>query len=169
MSSLEINVTRVPEGIRHYSFVAHARDLGLIASIPSDVAVEADLERRGRQFLVTGEVQATGRFTCDRCLTEFDQSVDTSFRVLFMPDGVPGTPTEADEEVRHLPADSQVIVLDEDVRQSIALAVPVKLLCREDCEGLCPQCGRNLNDGQCSCKRDDTDPRWEPLRKLSRS
>lgn len=169
MSSFEINATRVPEGTNHYSFGAEASDIGLMDAFQGKITLEVDLDRRGRQFLVSGEALANGRFTCDRCLTAFDQETHGIFRVLLIPEGVPVTPGEPDDEIRVLPSESLVIELDEDVRQSLRLAVPVKLLCTDECKGLCPQCGTNLNEGQCECESDTTDPRWEPLRKLSRS
>jgi len=167
MSCFEIHVSRVPEGINQYSFSASASDLGLSDSFPADVSVGADLERRGRQFLVSGKVSTHGRFTCDRCLTSFERAIDGTFHVLFVPEGT--APDQQDDEVRIIPSDMMVIILDEDVRQAIELTVPVKLLCTEDCKGLCPRCGKNLNHGPCTCEHDETDPRWEPLRKLSRS
>ena len=51
------------------------------------------------------------------------------------------------------------------VREDLLLALPAKFLCREDCKGLCPMCGKNLNDGSCSCKK-PIDPRLEALRQL---
>jgi uncharacterized protein len=46
------------------------------------------------------------------------------------------------------------------------LSIPLKVLCKDDCKGLCPRCGINLNDTSCSCDTTDTDPRWAPLSKL---
>jgi len=171
MSHFEIHVARVPEGSQQYSFSARAEDLGLSQEFSSDVLVKADLERRGRQFLVSGACDTVGRFTCDRCLSEFQKEIGGSFRVLFVPEGVSGSSDqpETDDEVRTIPSDLLVIVLDEDVRQAVELTVPVKLLCRDECKGLCAKCGKNLNESPCACENDETDPRWEPLRKLSRS
>ena len=169
MGCFEINATRVPEGTNPYAFASPARDLDLPESFPADVTVEVEVERRGRQFLVNGEVRTTGRCVCDRCLDTFDQDLSGTFNVLFVPEGTPLSSEQPDDEVRVIPSDSMVIQLDDDVRQCIELAVPVKLVCTEGCKGLCAQCGKNLNEGPCTCERDDTDPRWEPLRKLSRS
>jgi uncharacterized protein len=59
-----------------------------------------------------------------------------------------------------------VIDMADDVRQTVLLAVPLKNVCREDCRGLCPQCGRNLNDGACDCKETRVDGRWDKLKEL---
>ena len=62
--------------------------------------------------------------------------------------------------------ESQEIDLDELVMSDLLLTLPMKHLCREDCKGLCAQCGKNLNEGDCGCKKKPVDPRLEALRKL---
>jgi uncharacterized protein len=59
-----------------------------------------------------------------------------------------------------------VLDLTEAIRQYALLAVPMKPLCREDCAGLCPGCGRNLNQGGCDCPPQEADPRWAKLKNL---
>ena len=69
-------------------------------------------------------------------------------------------------EVQIVQPGLSVIDISEDVRQTILLAVPLKLLCRDDCRGLCAGCGANLNTEACRCEAADTDPRWDSLRSL---
>ncbi|MBP1654290.1 MAG: hypothetical protein H6Q28_846, partial [Bacteroidetes bacterium] len=78
---------------------------------------------------------------------------------------------EAAETERFDPAEVQVLspamaVIDlaEDVRQTLMLSVPLKLLCAEDCRGLCPTCGANRNTAGCDCREDEPDSRWEQLK-----
>jgi uncharacterized protein len=59
-----------------------------------------------------------------------------------------------------------VLDLTEVVRQAIFLAIPMSPVCRADCAGLCPQCGQNLNEGQCHCVSEVVDPRLEVLKQL---
>ena len=56
--------------------------------------------------------------------------------------------------------------MDEQLREQIEMEFPMRLLCSEDCKGLCPKCGKNLNEGECDCDHTEIDPRMEPLRKL---
>ena len=58
------------------------------------------------------------------------------------------------------------LLLEDALREQVLLALPLKVICREDCKGLCPHCGANLNDGQCSCADDVDDPRWTALKDL---
>ena len=56
--------------------------------------------------------------------------------------------------------------MDEQLLEQLQMEFPMRFLCREDCKGLCPKCGKNLNEGECDCDHTDFDPRLEPLRKL---
>ena len=56
--------------------------------------------------------------------------------------------------------------MDEQLREQLEMEFPMRFLCREDCKGLCPKCGKNLNEGECDCDHTEIDPRMEPLRKL---
>lgn len=169
MGSLEINVSRVTDGKHEYAFIAPARDLGSSEAFPGDVRVTAELERQGKQFLLTAQVESRGAFICDRCLRGFERDIHGQFRTLFVPEGFSREALDETDEVRTLAADALVITLDDDVRQSVELAIPWKLLCKEDCRGLCRSCGKDLNEGMCGCESEEIDPRWEPLKKLSRS
>ena len=56
--------------------------------------------------------------------------------------------------------------MDEQLREQLEMEFPMRFLCDEDCKGLCPKCGKNLNEGECDCNHTEIDPRMEPLRKL---
>ena len=56
--------------------------------------------------------------------------------------------------------------MDEQLREQLEMEFPMRFLCTEDCKGLCPKCGKNLNEGECNCDHTEIDPRMEPLRKL---
>ena len=62
--------------------------------------------------------------------------------------------------------DDGFLDMDEPLREQLEMEFPVRFLCKDDCRGLCPKCGHNLNDGECGCETKEIDPRLEPLRKL---
>jgi len=78
-----------------------------------------------------------------------------------------GQKAQPGDEVQYLSPDANILDLGEDVRQYLILAVPQKLLCSDDCRGLCPQCGVNRNRVRCNCSTKEIDPRWEGLKKVS--
>jgi uncharacterized protein len=77
--------------------------------------------------------------------------------------GEPGV--DEAEDVLPLP-DGAELDVTAPVREQVLLAVPRYVNCREDCRGLCPQCGTNWNEAECDCTSDELDERWEPLRRM---
>ena len=71
-----------------------------------------------------------------------------------------------EENDEYLLLDNYQLPLDELVEEELILNLPSKNLCRKDCRGLCPKCGRNLNEGLCGCRSDTIDPRLEVLKQL---
>lgn len=96
---------------------------------------------------------------CDRCASEVDRAYDFRFQHLL------ADHLNDEDNDDFLLVEDMRLDLEAFVREDIFLALPTKFLCREDCKGLCPQCGKNLNDGSCSCKK-PIDPRLEVLRQL---
>ena len=167
MSGLRINISKLSEGVHRHSLSTDPSDIGLDDRFRTTVQVEVSVEKTNRQLLVHSTSHCTGTFTCDRCLDEFRRDVDTDFSIVYLQDQ-PG-PEEADNErleVQYLSAETNMIDLGEDVRQYTLLGLPLKMLCSKDCQGLCPVCGINRNKTKCSCRTDETDPRWSELKRL---
>ena len=126
----------------------------------------------GGPVLVTGRLQATGegRFywqgtlktvvtgECRRCLAPVTAPVTAEAGALFTQEA----DAQEDPDAYPLPGDATEIDLAPAVRQEVLLAVPRFLQCREDCRGLCPRCGQDLNAGPCGCEP-ATDSRWQKL------
>ncbi|MEX2116401.1 MAG: DUF177 domain-containing protein [Bacteroidota bacterium] len=164
MSSLRINISKLSEGDHQYSLRTEPPDIGLDLRFDRNVEVEARVEKANRQILVRVEARAAGRFVCDRCLDEFRQDVMSEHTIVYIQGGDPPEDLEKSQEIQYLPKDVNIIDLGEDVRQFMILSVPVKMLCKEECAGLCPVCGSNRNTSQCSCTAEETDPRWATLK-----
>jgi uncharacterized protein len=121
-----------------------------------------DIRLRGR--LSTGlELQ------CARCLEPVKQDVVREFELLYRPLGADAgrdelSVTAAEAEIGYYQGDG--ILLEDVLREQVLLALPLKVTCREDCKGLCPHCGKNLNEEQCSCSVPMEDPRWAALKEI---
>lgn len=102
---------------------------------------------------VSGTVAATWEGSCRRCLVEVTGLVEADVRELYRQRRRRET-TDADEET--YPLDSEMLDLRPLVRDALLLELPLAPLCRDDCAGLCADCGANLNEGTCMCGR----PGW---------
>jgi uncharacterized protein len=122
-----------------------------------------------RDIRLNGDVAATFEVGCARCLEPVVLNVQRNFDLLYRPQGsdageaeIPVTSTEA--EISYYQGEG--LLLEDALREQVLLSLPVKTICREDCKGLCPHCGRNLNFEQCSCAEPLEDPRWSALKDI---
>ena len=130
---------------------------------------QVELLRTDRSILVRGTLETKIRAMCSRCLSPFDHPLRLRLEEEFFPvvDVVSGVLLPVAEGTGAFTIDeSHILDLSEAVRQYVLLAAPMKPLCRKDCSGLCPSCGRNLNQGPCGCLAGSPDPRWSQLEKL---
>jgi uncharacterized protein len=118
--------------------------------------VDVNLEKTSNQLYLKAAIQAAGTFQCDRCVEEFDKGLNTSYTMFYVYDDLDAT-TYEESQVQVLSPDTTHLDLTKDIREMVMLAVPMKLLCRENCQGLCSRCGRNWNYGQCTCHEEQSD------------
>lgn len=121
--------------------------------------------------LVRGKLTGAVAVPCNRCAEDANVSLDASFdeyEEIPSSDGHHTTGDGAHEE-NHIVFDrgAPMLNLAEVAWEQFMLALPASPLCKQDCKGLCPQCGTNLNIGTCACERDEGDPRMAALRGLS--
>jgi uncharacterized protein len=122
------------------------------------------LTRTPQGILVQGSLNAKTPVACVRCLTPVDADIDFPFEELFVP---PTSPQANNPDTKDYVIDEGgYIDLTPIIREEGIVAVPIQVLCREDCKGLCPQCGQNWNEGTCDCAPDDIDSRLASLRSL---
>jgi uncharacterized protein len=152
-------------------FVEEMRQVG-----PLHAAGRADLlkEHRGPQEIVAdirvrAALQTQMEVPCARCLEPVVEAVDTTFDLLFRPtgvdnDGVDRSITASETEIGYYEGDG--LLLEDVLREQVLLALPAKVLCSEDCKGLCAECGRNRNTDPCTCATTPADPRWAALQAL---
>ncbi len=120
--------------------------------------------------LVTGDLRCSLELTCARCLEPFTLPLQFSLEEEFRPtlDIFTGAslPVAADDEAATRIDEHHELDLTEVVRQNLLLAVPPSPVCRSKCAGLCALCGKNLNEGPCTCEPVSLDPRLAVLRQL---
>ncbi|HEX4831270.1 MAG TPA: YceD family protein [Trebonia sp.] len=162
------SLSRQAGSLRDVALAARAPDgvgSGLVL-VPAgaDVALDLRFEAVTEGVLVTGSAVAPLAGECARCLDPVSSNLEVSFQELYLYE--PGAQDEeADGEERYL--DGELLDLEPAFRDAVVLALPLSPLCREDCPGLCPECGAHLAEaGPDHGHGDDADPRWAALRKL---
>jgi uncharacterized protein len=137
----------------------------------SNVKGNIKLSNTGNLLLIEGQISTDMKFPCSRCLIDFSMLVEApieeQFRVERVIDAATVLPMEEeDEAVEAALVTNNVLDIDELIRQNLLLVLPIQPLCKEDCAGLCPTCGENLNVRQCSCPPGDVESPFRVLADL---
>nr|HEX4313212.1 DUF177 domain-containing protein [Kofleriaceae bacterium] len=137
---------------------------------------ELDLYAEGSHGFAAGTFKGFVTVACSRCIEPVRLDIDDKVRITFMPaaempadDDEPATGEDgkqlADEDLDLFPFDGERIDLEPFLREELVLAIPYAPLCKEDCKGLCPQCGADWNTETCACEK-PVDPRLAALKGL---
>ena len=142
-------------------------------SLPEGCSVRAAAQWLEPSLLsVTISISASVVAPCARCLKDAPLAISDDLMYLYYSRGLEfGKDTELESDEGFMPVEidffGRTLDLAPQVWESLLLLLPSKVLCREDCAGLCPRCGADLNEGPCSCKGEEGDPRFEVLRGLA--
>ncbi|MBR5479582.1 MAG: DUF177 domain-containing protein [Clostridia bacterium] len=129
-------------------------------TVPSDVKVTGDIKNRAGYLILNMTMEAEIVTVCDRCLDSIARMHTVEFEAV-LADSIEG---EEDDGI--IVCENDEFVPDELAASTFILEMPTKNLCREDCKGLCPKCGTNLNESDCSCTKKEIDPRLSKLLEL---
>ncbi|MDR1988961.1 MAG: DUF177 domain-containing protein [Acidobacteriaceae bacterium] len=135
------------------------------------VALAFDIDKDKRQFRLAGSLQSTLVLRCSRCLEAFELPVSAEFDLHYQPRVVAQASGETEIQEDDLATavyDGEEIDLGQLMIEQFYLALPMKPLCSDECKGLCPVCGTNLNRGMCNCHRQWEDPRFAALRAMKK-
>ena len=129
------------------------------------VHVEATVKKIGEEIAIKGKITTRISFNCSRCLVPFEFPIDSRFDLIYLPEELEEVKEELDsEDVSRLFYYNRKIDFKEIILEQLNLTFPVKPLCSEDCQGICPVCGKIVKQGECSCVRDKSDPRLDKLK-----
>lgn len=173
-----IRVEDIPVQGKHQSFLedegplnerlgGEATDSGLQFAGP--VQVWMTLSRSGRVILVKSRIEARVKCVCARCLDPFTLTLHSEIQTSLKPK--PDPRLASSEEIELSREDLQTDFYEEEVvdlsplvQDQVLLTLPPKVVCQEECRGLCPRCGKNLNRGTCQCQGAEVDPRLASLK-----
>jgi uncharacterized protein len=176
---MKINVITIPEeglGVK-FSLTGSMLD-GLISaagpgSLPGafilqKVEVAGSIKKYRQSLAFTGHLETLLSTACARCLEEALLPVQTDFSYTLLPVSGPGQ-NEVElqtEDLEIVYYEGEIIDLAPLMAEQVILQIPMRVLCRESCQGLCPRCGANLNEGACDCPQEVIDPRWAGLKNI---
>jgi len=138
------------------------------------VKVDVTVEREFGHLKAMGRVQVPVTLTCGRCLATYPSVIDSSFRIIFRKETARQAEVEDETEL----CDDDLIAstysgdeldLAHEIEEQVAMEIPLKPLCEEDCKGLCPACGADLNTASCTCSREPVNLKFSALKDFKAS
>lgn len=171
--SLKINVVTIPEEGLHLClsesgswFKELLPDEGNADFVLREVTVDCLISKAGRDIIIRGKIAALLDTCCSRCLENINLPLNSDFSYTLTPFRV-----EAEEELELCSDDLEISYYSGDIidlepllYEQIILQIPIKALCSEECRGLCPRCGINLNNASCNCQAGFIDERLAVLK-----
>jgi uncharacterized protein len=134
---------------------------GTCCPVSEPVNAEGVVRNTAGVMMMTGTVRTCLHGVCDRCAADFTRDVEIPINVVLVTE----LADEDNEDEWVFPLEGDSADLEDIIRTVFVLNLDSKLLCKEDCKGLCHRCGKNLNDGPCSCQK-ELDPRFAALKQL---
>jgi uncharacterized protein len=168
---VKLNIDEIPQEGTRVSFEEGSlrpEELGeVVAGFNGPVRVSFWLDKQEDGLIqAQGEYSADLQLICGRCLETFAQKIKGGLNLVFLPRLQDENPEEVElsgDEMDVSFYSGDEIDLSAALRDEVALSLPMAPLCREDCPGLCPECGKPRSEGACGCEKETTDPRWAKL------
>ncbi|RAK06207.1 uncharacterized protein C8C77_12741 [Halanaerobium saccharolyticum] len=117
--------------------------------IKDPIKLELEIFNTSDSFVVEGKLKANLILRCSRCLQKYSSPVELDI---------------SEDVLKSEMEDEEELYLDEIIVDNIILSLPMKPLCSDDCKGICPECGQDLNEGECDCEVEALDPRLAKLK-----
>jgi len=153
---LYINLSDLKEigGRKNVSLELEFPDLEFVdrdIKIKDSVQLDLEIYNTRDSFVVKGTLEAELILSCSRCLKKYSSPIKLDI---------------SEDVMKSEMEDEEELYLDDIIVDNIILSLPMKPLCSEDCKGICPECGQNLNEGECDCEVETVDPRLAKLKEF---
>ncbi len=129
------------------------------------VHAELTVKKVGEEILIKGKLVTSLSLICSRCLVPFETSVDSKFDLVYLPEelDVMQDQLESDDMNKLFYYDGKIDI-EEVILEQLNLVFPAKPLCADDCQGICPVCGKIIRESECVCVQESSDPRLKKLK-----
>lgn len=167
--AMKIDLRRVKPDGTEFNFTDIPLDLELAADgfeFPEPVDVDLVASKSGDEVIVQGRISTAVEVECSRCLEVFEMDINSKIQFVIQLLDTAEPEASDDDDFVIVPKTTGEFEIGARVREAILLDLPLKPLCSENCRGLCPMCGVNLNESECDCTPDKSDERWDSLKQL---
>ena len=148
-----------------FEIAAESLDLGALQLAESHLKCVISVDTLSHGYRVHGTIEAMAHETCDRCLVRFKGNFQSLLNVILTDDQ--SLLNEKNVDVIQFTDTEEFIDLSSVIHDLVLLEEPIKRLCKNSCKGLCPSCGKNLNETTCTCTVSKYHSRWDALKKLN--
>ena len=135
-------------------------------TLEGDVRVIGEITNQGGYMRLEATAELPYSGACARCLAEVSGVYTMPFERTVVTEGTLTEEQEEDNVDEYVILQNGMLDIDDSVREALILTFPMRLLCDEECPGLCPKCGKSLREGACGCTTKEVDPRWAVLASL---
>lgn len=163
---MQIKFTNYKEGLHNFVFETDVEELGIEEKFVGNVLLNCEMDKSSTQIVVNCNLKIAARKVCDRCGVESEEMVDTDFKSIYFLTRNRNNVDEEESGIYYLTSNDDKIDLREDTVENAMLTIPMKVVCKDDCKGLCSICGVNKNEKECNCVIETSNPVWEKLLKL---
>ena len=163
---MKINISNMENGLHEIQLSESSHGMELLGHghLTGNIEIKATIDRRDEDLNLKAEITSEAELVCDRCLSTFQHKISTKFDSYFN-----SKLSSQIHDIKQLHLNSPSIDISEDIRSAFVLTLSIRILCTENCKGLCPTCGVNWNNGSCSCHSVNSDSRWDKLKELQLS
>jgi uncharacterized protein len=167
---MEIIIKDLAEGQNQIAFQETQESLRLKPSelfLMRPVEVRVSVLRSKDKLTFYGRITALAEPECARCLKLFPNTLEAEIRFILDSSEAAGGTEIQDDDYEFVSKTVASYDMTNRIREALLLNLPMRFLCSPDCKGLCPTCGTNLNTRECNCQKEEIDPRWEKLKRVT--
>jgi uncharacterized protein len=163
---MKIKISNLDDGTHEFVFEDEIEAVEIEEPYFGRFKTKVVLTKFRDQMILESSTDISANFICDRCAEPFSRNVNSTYKIVYLTEQREGETELID--VTYIKPDSDTINIVQDVRDFAMLAIPMKRLCSESCKGLCFRCGKNFNEGECNCVKEEINETWKPLIELKK-
>lgn len=162
---MKLRLNSLKEGTQTIELTLSKEDLAITeTSFQQPIFAKLNIYKGMHEITFKGKLNTDLNLVCDRCLEPYKLNLEASFQSILAP--IKSLSSDIDENIIPMTPQTNEVDLTPFTRDALLIEIPMKKICSENCKGICPSCGKNLNINTCRCENKKIDDRWKPLENL---